>query len=147
MSTMDRAHGRENPPAKNRHHSHWTTMFEIDRMWPAVVFLFCHKLHLFLLWCIFIYFLNIFYLMCFPGAPYEAFSAAMARFMHTLMSTGTLSHSLQVICPQDQLLCWFFDLDVLFLTFCCFLPSSLMSELSRTNHRTFSIFLVEVCCR
>ena len=32
------------------------------------------------------------------GAPYEAFSAAMARFMHTLMATGTLSQSLQV-CP------------------------------------------------
>ena len=30
------------------------------------------------------------------GAPYEAFSAAMARFMHTLMATGTLSQSLQV---------------------------------------------------
>jgi len=33
---------------------------------------------------------------CFVGAPYEAFSAAMAQFMHTLMATGTLSTSLQV---------------------------------------------------
>jgi len=30
------------------------------------------------------------------GAPYEAFSAAMARFMHTLIATGTLTPSLQV---------------------------------------------------
>jgi len=33
---------------------------------------------------------------CYKGAPYEAFSAAMARFMHTLIATGTLSQSLQV---------------------------------------------------
>ena len=35
-------------------------------------------------------------ILWYKGAAYEAFSSAMARFMHNLMATGTLSQSLQV---------------------------------------------------